>query len=72
MDDFLIDLFGGDVVVCWNVEVEKVFVVVDVEVGFGIWSCYEVFVVFVGLYGVGVDIDVGVDFDGGDFVVVCM
>lgn len=42
--------------------IEELFVVVDVEIGFGIVFGYEDFVVLEWVYGIWVDVEVWVEF----------
>lgn len=65
-NDVLVDLAGGDVVIAGQIEAEVALVVAQVEIGLAAVLEHEALAVLLGVHGAGVDIDVGVDFDGGD------
>mmetsp|Transcript_36984 Transcript_36984/g.78100 ORF Transcript_36984/g.78100 Transcript_36984/m.78100 type:complete len:288 (+) Transcript_36984:378-1241(+) len=65
-DDLAVDLPGGDVVIAREGNGEEALVVPEVEVGFAAVVENVGFAVFEGAHGAGVDVEVGVDFDGGD------
>lgn len=66
----LVDVIGGEVVVLGQVCVDKVFVVVQIQIGFGVVFGDEYFVVLIGVYCFWIYVDVGIYFDQGDFQVM--
>jgi hypothetical protein len=66
-DDRVINLARRDVVLLGELGVGEALVVAQVEVGFGAVVGDEDFAVLERVHRAGIDVDVGIEFEGGDF-----
>lgn len=66
LDDLLVDLAGGDVVVAGKVDTEVTLVVAEIQIGLATVMKDEALAVLLGVHGTGINVDVGVNLDGSD------
>lgn len=66
LDNLLIDLASGDVVVAGKIDTEVTLVVAEIEIGLATIVKDEALAVLLGVHGTGINVDVRVNLDGGD------
>ena len=66
LDNLLVDLAGGDVVVAGKVDTEITLVVAEIEIGLATIMKDEALAVLLGVHGTSINVDVGVNLDSGD------
>ena len=66
LNNLLVDLAGGDVVVASKVDTKVTLVVAEIEIGLATIVKDEALAVLLGVHGTGINVDVGVNLDGSD------
>ena len=66
LDNLLVDLAGGDVVIAGKVDTEITLVVAEIQIGLATIVEDETLAVLLGVHGTGINVDVGINLDGSD------
>ena len=70
-DDVFVDAPGGEIVAPAGGQADKAFVMAEIEIGFRPVTGHEHLAVLKRTHGAGINVDVGVELDQGDFQTPC-